>query len=614
MPQQFDQADLDAIAAIEAFRALSAEDIRKLARIGRFLSVPRGACLVRRGEPADALFYVLNGRFAVHIEGRSGAINEIRRGEPIGEIAFFRGGLRTADVRAKRDSLVLAFDHNQMDEISRSAPRFSRAILTSLAHRLAQATPKIDGRGRFQPPKSMAILARDAGAAGAEFVQQLADALKAFGKVSVIRSVDTPQRFCPPLIADPHDITGWIEAIEDQTDFALFDAAGLDDGLKRLILPVMDYVLLASRATADPAPSEMEAYVGAHCNESDVRLVLLHETPSSVHAGTASWIAPRAISMHHHARVGHGGDVARLARFLTGNALGFVASGGGAACAAQVGVYQAFRERGVEFDIFGGTSAGAAMAAAFAHGLEAADIDSRIEDIFVSRRAMSRFTVPRYSLFDHRPFDAALRAHFGETCIEDLHLPYFALSTNLSTGEEYVHRTGKVWQAVRASGAIPGLLPPFYTPRGEMLVDGCLLDNVPLRVMHRFNAGPNVVVTFRMNRADYFDVKYEDLPGRWRLASSLPTMLAGAGAAQAPGIAEVLTRAMTLSPATELPGSDSDLVIQPPIAEGVGIMSWDKHTQLLEAARAYTHDHLSRLERAQDSALAAVRRATALRG
>jgi Predicted esterase of the alpha-beta hydrolase superfamily len=46
-------------------------------------------------------------------------------------------------------------------------------------------------------------------------------------------------------------------------------------------------------------------------------------------------------------------------------------------------------------------------------------------------------------------------------------------------------QSGLVWQAVRASSAIPGLLPPFYTKGGTMLVDGCLIDNVPLEPMHQ---------------------------------------------------------------------------------------------------------------------------------
>ena len=88
-------ADLDCLRA----RSLGAElETRAL---------KRGDVLVRQGDPADALYIVLTGRFAVTIEGRREPITEIGPDQPIGEIAFLTGGTRTATVTAMRDSLVL---------------------------------------------------------------------------------------------------------------------------------------------------------------------------------------------------------------------------------------------------------------------------------------------------------------------------------------------------------------------------------------------------------------------------------------------------------------------------------------------------------------------------
>ena len=72
--------------------------------------------------------------------------------------------------------------------------------------------------------------------------------------------------------------------------------------------------------------------------------------------------------MHHHLVADDSAGYDRLARFVSGNARGFVACGGGALCAAHVGVYKAFLEANIGFDVFGGTSGGGAMAAAFAMG------------------------------------------------------------------------------------------------------------------------------------------------------------------------------------------------------------------------------------------------------
>ena len=197
--------------------------------------------------------------------------------------------------------------------------------------------------------------------------------------------------------------------------------------------------------------------------------------------------------------------------------MGLVACGGGALCAAHVGLYKALIESGFEFDIVGGTSAGAAMTAAFAMGKHPDDIDRGTHDIFVTNRAMQRYTWPRYSLLDHRHYDTQLSRYFGGVNIEDLWIPYFSVSTNLSSYELHRHDRGNLFDAIRASGSIPVLLPPVYTPEGEMLVDGCLLDNVPIRTMHELKNGPNVVVSFHIPELERFDVDYSKLPSRAEL-------------------------------------------------------------------------------------------------
>src|SRR5258708_32605549 len=105
--------------------------------------------------------------------------------------------------------------------------------------------------------------------------------------------------------------------------------------------------------------------------------------------------------------------------------------------------------------------------------------------------------------------------------MEDCWRPFAAVATNLSTHNLELIRTGPLWQAVRASSAIPGLLPPFYTPEGAMLGDGCLIDNVPLTSMHQLKSGPNLVVHFGEPAAEMVDVDYAALPGRLELIAAM---------------------------------------------------------------------------------------------
>ena len=70
-------------------------------------------------------------------------------------------------------------------------------------------------------------------------------------------------------------------------------------------------------------------------------------------------------------------------------------------------------------------------------------------------------------------------------------LPFFCVSSDLTTGRIHDHRDGQLWRALRASVALPGILPPV-THHGHLLVDGGVMNNLPVDVMreHAIGAGP----------------------------------------------------------------------------------------------------------------------------
>ena len=81
----------------------------------------------------------------------------------------------------------------------------------------------------------------------------------------------------------------------------------------------------------------------------------------------------------------------------------------------------------------------------------------------------------------------------GPQEIEDLWLPFFCVSTNLSNADVEVHQVGSLWRFVRASMTIVGMLPPVIN-NGEMLVDGGYLNNVPVDIMHSLGVQHVIVV------------------------------------------------------------------------------------------------------------------------
>src|SRR5437899_1494114 len=301
-------------------------------------------------------------------------------------------------------------------------------------------------------------------------------------------------------------------------------------------------------------------------------------------------------------------DVARLIRFLCGRAIGFVAAGGGSFGTAHVGIYKAFRERGVMFDIFVGTSVGSAMVAGFAKNLEAEHLERGTHEIFVRSRSFRRPTWPRYALLDHKAFDRALAHQYGADCrIEDCWRPFAAVATNLSTHNLELIRTGPLWQAVRASSAIPGLLPPFYTAEGAMLVDGCLIDNVPLASMHQLKSGPNLVVHFGEPAAEMFDADYAGLPGRLELIAAMLMPFRKKLLPAAPSAVNVLWRSLVAHQRYDtLPTAPLDAVMRPPLPIEVDVTDFDRHTEIFLASYLWARETIAALEAEGNSAITAI--------
>jgi NTE family protein len=159
-------------------------------------------------------------------------------------------------------------------------------------------------------------------------------------------------------------------------------------------------VVFLCRGNAPPhqALTELETFACEVHPVAARRLVRIHDRRHGEVSGTAAWLARLPAFMHHHVALQDDIDIESLVRFLTGRAVGFAAAGGGSLGTAHVGIFKAFRERGVMFDIFVGTSVGSAMAAGFAKNYEAEDLERGTHEIFVKARSFRRPTWPRYAL------------------------------------------------------------------------------------------------------------------------------------------------------------------------------------------------------------------------
>src|SRR5579872_5013386 len=208
------------------------------------------------------------------------------------------------------------------------------------------------------------------------------------------------------------------------------------------------------------------------------------------------------------------------------------------------------------------------------------EIAERVRDSFVANRPLSDFTLPLIALFRGAKVSALLKKHFGDVLIEDLAKPYFCVSSDLTTGRDHVHRSGPLWRALRASVAVPGILPPI-AEGGHLLADGGVMNNLPVDIMAEDARGPIIAVDV----SGEIDMRCEDDKyGERSIFSMLWQRMRGS-----PSIISILMRAGTM-------GSDSqrrqvralaDFLIEPPLAD-VSIRDWKAYDRIIEEGYAYT--------------------------
>jgi len=600
------------LSSVSTFKSLPAEALERLEDRLELLSVRRGECVVKQGEAADALYVVVSGRFAVELEGHRQPVAEISRGSTIGEIAFFAGCARTATVRAVRDSIVVCLTRADFNAISEKSSAILTAIAASLAERLAAETRRNFAGNGFASvvaarprPRTIAIVGATSGSIPPAFLSAFIAVSEARRGTCVLSSTTVAAAVGEPLTSDM-EFTAALNDLESRFETIVFVTdEGLTSWSEKSIRQADDVLIVASALEGNPDATvplgPLEAFALSLHEPMSRRLAIIHARRGHV-TGTRHWLALRDPAMHHHIALDHHDDVARLWRFLNGEALGFVACGGGAYCCAHVGIYRAFREAGIPFDIVGGTSGGAAMAAAFAQDLDPIEIDAGIHRMFIDGQALSRYTLPRYGLLDHTHFDAHLEREYGSANIEDLWTPYFAVSTDLSNCETEVHRNGSLWRAIRASAAIPGLLPPLYTDDGRMLVDGSVISNVPIGTMHQLKTGPNIVVSFQTGEGQRFDVDYASLPGRrdllWRALSPVSRRMLP----KAPSAATVLVRSLMADrDHFERHLRPEDWLLVPPTPRDLGALDWRGHTKIMTSAYEYTRSAIELRSRRADA-------------
>jgi NTE family protein/lysophospholipid hydrolase len=497
-----------ALSSTPLFRSLDEAMLAELEAELTWVTLTSGETLIRQGDAGDCLYVVINGRLRVVLEQDGCEVRvfrEVGRGESIGEMALLTGEKRTATVYAIRDTEVVKLSQASFDRLLERHPRavtrsFTRAIIGNLNRQLAGEKPGVNSL------TVVALLPANPAVLLAPFARRLVAALLTIGSTLHLSSERVDDVLGQPGLAQEEieggqgvagarraRLVGWLGEQETRHQIIVYEADAAPTPWTRRCIRQADQILIVGHALDDPTPGEIERALlrdeGGRLRKQKT-LVLLHRNGNHLPRGTQRWLAHRQVAQHLHIRWDTAADFGRLARVVAGRAVGLVLGGGGARGMAHIGVLAALHEAEIPIDIIGGTSAGALIAAQWAMGWDAPRLLEATRKLVKSN--LNDYTVPLVSLVAGSTMSEKLKGLYGSTAIEDLWLPFFCVSTNLTRAAMTVHRTGPLWHAVRASNGLPGLLPPVIH-NGEALVDGGLLDNLPIDIMRDLCGGGTVV-------------------------------------------------------------------------------------------------------------------------
>ncbi|PWK47271.1 NTE family protein [Pleionea mediterranea] len=282
--------------------------------------------------------------------------------------------------------------------------------------------------------------------------------------------------------------------------------------------------------------------------------------------------------------------------------IGLALGSGAARGICHFGVIRALEEQNIRPDVICGTSVGALVGAAYVTGHLSA-----LEDWFceqTSRKMLSHLDINLFAtggIADGEKFIHFLKTKYGDYKIEDLPIPFAAITCDMSSGKEVWLTEGSIWDAVRASGAYPGLLSPVRR-ENQWLLDGGIVNPVPVSVCRALGATHVIGVNLNHDILSPKEQKDKEKSGllnldntvlgkvRDRLKQSLTDRFSFNPKPKeyAPGILDVISCTVNIMQdritRSRLAGDPADVIFNPRLSH-IGFLETEKAIDIIEEGK-----------------------------
>ena len=575
----------EVLAECELFAHLEANALDTLAGLTQVAPIDGGARVFSQGDASDALYIVATGRLRVSSEGR--LLGSIGRLEPLGEIGLIANEPRSADVHAVRDSLLLRIGGGDLLGFLLAHPPALVAMARVLIKRLRENQRAI-ARHAARSARSFAVVPAAPDVSIDHLSQSLARELGRYDTVRLLNAQSVDAELGPghaqaaPNTPEAIRLVEWLNRQEQDHRRLIYAGNQEADAWTQRCLRQADRVLIVAHADAQPLAMPVIAEMKASAMFATIELVLVTRTgePGNVLA----WKQQTGARAHYF--VSPGGDLsaARLARQISGHGIGVVLGGGGARGFAHIGMLRALDELCIPVDLICGSSMGAFFAALRAALYTTHEMRRLALETFVHNNLLNDYLFPpSVSLIRGRKFTRRLHEIFGDRRIEELKLPFFCVSSNLTRGTAMTHDEGRVADWLAASMSVPGFAPPIAW-KGELLVDGAVANSLPTELMQDLERGPIIAS----------DVSTEGSVGAPGVEGPDPEALLNWDSDEPrPGLREILFRTATLTSESGVArrAAAADVYIRMPVGE-IGMFDWKRIDEIIERGHRHALEKL----------------------
>jgi NTE family protein len=486
------------LANVPIFRELDAEQLKEIAPLFVEEQFPAGTAILHQGKHSRAIYFLRAGRLAVRVqrpEGRE-TVAYLQPGAVFGELSFITGRTCSADVEVVVDAEVVYLPKEAVARLPKQRDAILRGMMTVLAERLHDTVTR---GARVADSPVILLRSGEKWEAPLSFGAELARSLgRQTGRETLTANLGAPRTDPEPRAAGEHAYLLDVQ-VEGSGEALRSSLAGRLTSWKQRF----------SNVVLNPIGADKEKIHGQCIAFAETRGDLLGpgdpvtDAPGQKRfivqsalaptlpylAGNSQLISDIAESEDAHVRQmplpAHFVRVAdSIARFVGDMQVGIALGGGAAWGWAHIGVLEVLERAGLPIDVVAGCSMGTVIGTLHCSG-RSLDEMKEIANYWRTRtKRFIEYRVWRMHLLKEKMVRKVFWQYFGDRAVNQLEIPFWANAVDIGTGQEYTIQSDSVVDAVRASIALPGLLPPASTGN-HLLVDAGIMDPVPVNLIRR---------------------------------------------------------------------------------------------------------------------------------